>query len=261
MIVHKMMVRLHMFVKSGWNLIFCICLLFSTLGCAPTCCPSADLIDVPEDAIDEAVSQASEDSLFEMTEWIPEDWWNLFEDEQLASFIEQALDKNPTIQTAHTQILAAESNAKRVRAALFPTLFWDGDVTRTKVSETSVIQELGKQFTSNLPIPPAGGPLFPVYFTEYETYLNFTYDFDLWGKNRNDWKAALDLVHSKIADEAFARLALSISVASVYLQLQIDYQRADTLSKIVSNREKFSELTNQRVFHNISNNPVFNKHQ
>jgi len=189
---------------------------------------------------------------------LPDDWWQLFNDEQLVGFIETTLEKNPTLQAAQAKILSAAYNARQVKAALFPTLSWNGDVSRQKLSQTALIpfgienSPIGTPGGAGLPVT-AGSNGIPVYFTQYETELAFTYDFDIWGKNRDLFRAALGEIQATIADEAFSRLELTVAVAMAYFKLQIDYKRLEIAQALVANREKYTELVEHRVNGNISN--------
>lgn len=211
-------------------------LLILMVGC--TCCPRAEPIDVPCAAIEQAQQEGSSDLIENGCEILPEDWWLMFDDPQLTEFIETAFERNPTLQIAHANILLAAANANRVRSFLFPSITLGADVSRQKLSETGLF--------------PTGPPFgLPVYFTQTETELNLTYDFDIWGKNRNAWGAALGEVQAKLADEAFKRLQLGILVAMTYYALQIDYQRINIVNALIRNETEYVELIKQRVDANL----------
>lgn len=220
--------------------------------------PRAQPLELPSAALESATQQIVEDPLFDHTAALPNDWWALFDDTQLADFIQKAFDRSPTLQSARAKILLANSTADRVRANLYPNLLWAADVSRQKLSETGLIP-------FNIAAPGTTGPApaqlaatggrahIPVYFTQYETELNFSYDFDVWKKNRNTWRAALGEVRAKIADEQFARLELGAAVAQTYFRLQIAYSRLKIAYAIVENFEKTLALTKQRLQGNLDN--------
>lgn len=134
-----------------------------------------------------------------------------------------------------------------------------GDISRQKLSETALIPFLSTETsptglvspTGGFPIP-AGALGIPVYFTQYETEFILTYDFDIWGKNRKTWKAALNEIQAEYADLAFSRLQLGISVARTYYQLQISYRRQEILIELVENRMKYQDLVRNLVSGNLS---------
>ena len=70
--------------------------------------------DMPEAAIDLVKEDAEQDPLFESVDWVPSDWWTMFDDPQLEQFICTAIARNPTLQAARENIYLAHYNANRV---------------------------------------------------------------------------------------------------------------------------------------------------
>lgn len=232
--------------------------LWTFSGCSPIghACP----IDVPAEALANAVQEANEDPIFQNPEfaYIPEEWWLLFDDAQLDGVIQTSFSKNPTLQTARMQILSAHYMADNVRSALFPYLGFGADVSRQKLSTTGVFPFSSGPPGSGTPVvavPTTPGPStgIPEYFTLYETELNFRYNFDFWDKNRNAFRAALGQVQANIAEEAFARLQLGISIAEVYYELQMNYKRQEIAKALVNNRSTYLDLVQRRVNANLDN--------
>ncbi|MBA3722698.1 MAG: efflux transporter outer membrane subunit [Parachlamydiaceae bacterium] len=229
-------------------------------------------IDLPVSAIEIAIQDTSEDPIFDPNDWLPINWWIIFNDPQLTSFIETAIIKNPTLQIAQANILKSKYAADSVRASLYPSLYWGGDISRQKLSETGLAFPNGtgnpskpSSSSASSILPTSSGPApanapfaggsagIPVYFTQYETELAFTYDFDIWKKNRNTLKAAIGELNARIADEAFTRLQLSISVAKVYFQLQIYYKLLKNAQDLVKNQSQYNDLTLKRVENSLDN--------
>lgn len=219
---------------------------------------SQPVYPTPSQAIAQAIDESKDTPGFAETEFIPQDWWNLFNDPQLTDFVTQALAQSPSIETARAQIRSAAATADRVRAALFPNLTWNADGSRQKLSETGVIPfgntAPGTQTAAPvIAVPVTPNSAIPVYFSLYETELNLTYDFDFWGKNRNTFRAALGDVQSNIAEEAFARLQLSYSVAQSYFNLQTYYKRQKVLKALVHQRTQYRDMVQQRMNANVDN--------
>lgn len=252
-----------------------VLLLLSITSCNSS--PRALPIEPPNDVMESVIQEASSDPLFEANVPIPTNWWTLFNDEQLSQFIQTTLEKNPTLKQAQTKILLAQASADQIRATLYPNIYWGGDVSRQKLSKTGLGFPPGSSssttaatssagFSPVLPKPIPGTiplspnpPSIPVYFTQWETELSFYYDFDIWSKNRNTLRAAIGEVYSNIADEAFSRLQLSISVAQVYYQLQIDYKRQEIAKALVENQNRYLELVQKRLELNLAaQQPVYN---
>lgn len=203
-------------------------------------------LDPPVHALEVATQEAGKDPLFEYTEILSDEWWELFNDEQLTRFIKTAFARNPTLQAAQAKIYLAKAFADRARAPLFPNISWGGDILREKFSETGLIPFGATGASASLPAT-GGSAGIPVYFTQYETELNLMYDFDVWGKNRFTLRAAVGEMQARIADEAFVRLQLGISVAQAYFQLQIYYKRQEYAQSLVENKAKYLELVKLRV--------------
>jgi NodT family efflux transporter outer membrane factor (OMF) lipoprotein len=232
---------------------FATLILLLTGGCR--CGSRAQPIDFPSHAIEAALDEAAPDPLFDMEQRLQRDWWGLFHDEQLAHLIEIAFEQNPTLHGAYERILLAATNANKARAVLFPSLTWGADISRQKLSETGIIPfKQNGPTVGGTPQPATGGVAgIPVYFTQYETEFILNFDFDIWGKNRNTWRAALSEVQAKIADEAFSRLQLGISVAQVYFRLQVDYKRREIARALVESFDKYLGLINRRVQSQLEN--------
>lgn len=230
--------------------------VLSFIGC--TCPCHVVPLDLPDCALENAVDTAQNESLVEYGSQIPREWWLLFNDAQLNECIEKTLVRNPSLQAAQAQILASCYNAAKVRSELYPYVFLGADVSRQKLSKTGVIPFNSGPTGSNTPVidvptVPGSKSMIPEYFTLYETELNLRYSFDFWGKHKNAFCAALGMVQAKIAEEAFTRLALSIAVASVYYELQVNYKRRDTMIAFVKNRISYTELVQKRVKANLDN--------
>lgn len=209
-------------------------------------------IPVPEQALEEQVNEAASNPQFELTEDFPENWWELFHDEQLDSFIEKALCYNPTVQIASANIRRAKYNSDAVFANLFPFASLQANVQRQKVSKTIINPLLSVPVQTNVPItPPAGSP--PFSFTEYYLAASIIYDLDLWGKNRSLYQASVGELYASSADAIFTRLAISIAVAETYFAWQVANLRFQIAHQQVATSQALAELIRQRVQNSIAN--------
>jgi NodT family efflux transporter outer membrane factor (OMF) lipoprotein len=212
---------------------------------------------VPGEAITKAINYETDEAVTQRDTPLPADWWLLFHDDQLTCFIQKALARNPTLQSAQSRISAALYDSERLYSFLVPNVNLSGDIQRVKLSKTGVFPAdvpATIPASSGVPNAPVVPSLIPFYFTLYEAALNFKYDLDLWHKNRNAVKAALDEVQARLADEAFIRLNLTIAVAQAYWQLQVDYARWEIARRLIENRAEFEEYIRERLSHNIDTN-------
>ncbi len=236
--------------SSSYYLVAVLCLTACSSGIRET------VITTPHEAIEDSLQEAVENPIFEKAYDFPEEWWALFDDPQLAQFIQTAYAQNPTLLSAKTRIFAAAYNADNVRSVLFPNITWAADVNREKLSTTGVIPFSSgpNSPTSAAPVTPGATSGIPVYFTLYETEFNLTYHFDFWDKNRNLFRAALGQVQANIAEEAFAKLSLGIALAKVYFEMQIDYELQEIAQSLVNSRRSYFELIQRRIHANLDDN-------
>ncbi len=72
--------------------------------------------------------------------------------------------------------------------------------------------------------------------------LNLAYEFDWWGKYRNQVNAAKAQIDAARAEQAQAALTLTSSVASAYYQLQANYALENVLQQEVDNNQRLADL-------------------
>ena len=96
-------------------------------------------------------------------------WRDLFNDEQLKSYIEEGLENNIDIRIALQNVVAAEAYVKQGKAGYYPTLSGTASFTRTKNSANS---QFGSFFTEPL--------------EQYELSGTLSWEADIWGKIRSN---------------------------------------------------------------------------
>lgn len=230
------------------NLGFLFCFIIILTSCE-SCRERACMIELPTPALEQAYQEASD---FTFVEALSPSWWELFNDPQLTWLIETALVQNPSLQAAQDRIYQAAYGADFEKSYLFPHFGLEADLQRQKLSETGVIpfQSGGIGGTSSVPVQ-GSGPI-PVWYTLYETSVNFAWEIDLWGKRRDAYCAALDEMHAREADEAFRRLQISVLVAESYFELQTAYRRHAVQEALVDSLGKRLELTKQKKAHRLA---------
>ena len=83
--------------------------------------------------------------------------------------------------------------------------------------------------------------------------LNFSYEFDFWGKNRAAVAAATSETEAARADLAQARLTLSTSVASAYADLVQLYAESASTERAIEVRTRTVELLSERRAQGLEN--------
>lgn len=131
-------------------------------------------------------------------------WWTMFNDQGLNK-LEQSLDANsPSLAIALARYERASAFESEARAGLFPQLGVDGAGGHNRQS-------------NNRPLRGANQP------NEYDANgLEFSgdYEFDLWGRIRNEVAAGHAQAQAAQADLASAKLSLEAQLADDYFQLR-----------------------------------------
>ncbi len=157
-------------------------------------------------------------------------WWTLYGDTTLAKLVEEALANNQDLALATARVDEARALARVVDSALVPAVDAGAQRDRLRLSDRSATRL------------PAGTPL---ERNNYRSQLNVSYELDLWGRLRNDAKAARsELLASESARET-VRLALTAEVVQSYYALRaLDAQVRSTRRSLELRQ---SDLKLQRV--------------
>ena len=122
------------------------------------------------------------------------DWWRLFGDARLSALMQEAEKNSPSLELARQRVLEARATARASRSGLFPTMNLAAGARRDRGSGTMAFQFAGGRSRTTL-----------------SHGLDFSYELDVWGKNKNT--AAAGLARAEAADAALhsARLGLQDS--------------------------------------------------
>jgi len=164
--------------------------------------------------------------------WPDERWWTRYGDAQLDALMDEAVAGSPTLAEAEARLLKAQALQASAAAATFPMLNGAANAQEAKQ-------------TYNYLFPKAFLPL------GYQGYglaqLNFSYEFDFWGKYRSAIAAATSRERAAQADIAQARLVLTTQIAATYADLAGLYADRDVTQQAVRVREDTARLVAQRV--------------
>jgi len=186
---------------------------------------------VQADAAGLAASQSLAGARLSSAAWPSSAWWQRFGDPQLDALIAEALAGSPGMGSARARIDKAVALAASSGAALAPQASASADVTR-------------QHFSANGIFPP---PLAGSWYTQTQLAANISYEFDLWGRNRAAYDAALGQVRAAEVDAYAVRLLLSASVARAYAQLGRSFEQLDLAHSTLVQRQAIFDLIRQRV--------------
>lgn len=149
-------------------------------------------------------------------------WDKLFTDQQLQSYIKEAIQNNLDMKIALQNMAAAEATLKQGKAGYLPSINATATVTHQELSKNS-------QF----------GSIFNGSIDQYDLSTKLSWEADIWGKIRSNKRAlAAKYLESNVARQA-VQTELIANVASVYYQLLAIDEQIKVASSTLENR-KFS---------------------
>lgn len=152
-------------------------------------------------------------------------------DPQLNRLVALALKDSPTMAVAQARVRQADAAAGQTQAAAGASLALDGSATRERYPEHS-----------QYPPPIAGS-----WRTSGHAALDFSYDFDFWGRNRSALDAALGRAAASRADAQAAAATLTASIARTYFQWQAADQHLRIAQQVEAQRQALVERQARRV--------------
>lgn len=154
-------------------------------------------------------------------------WWTGFGDPQLDRLVEAGLAGNPTLESALARVRSAQAAVSVQHAGQLPQVSADGQVLNERFSERYIIP------------PPYGGTTQWVPTAQ----VNFSWDIDLFGRQRALLAQARSQADAARLDTAAARLTISTSVAQAYVGLAQAYRQIRVADSFVSTRKRALDYT------------------
>ncbi len=179
-----------------------------------------------------SIEGALKNPAFQEGAWPEENWWEIFQDPLLSSYITTALADSPRMQQAEAKVEVAKQIAKEKRAILFPDLSFNPQTNWQHWSKNGIFRSFA--------------PTFPGTFNDINVTFNSFWDLDLFGKNKQLYYAALGRFHAEEAEKASVRLFLSALVAKTYFELQAHHERYTLLKKTKEKRQTLLGLREAR---------------
>jgi len=167
--------------------------------------------------------------------WPSEDWWTAYDDPQLNALIAEALKDAPDLRIAEARVREAQGVAEQNGAYRLPQASAKGSA-----DEARIAQSIG--------LPPSVSGFLPGGFHILgQASVNLTYELDFFGRNRARFAAATSAAEAARADQAAARLELSIDVADAYADFARLTADRDVAAQSVRVRQDTSNLVGNRL--------------
>ncbi|HEY7995367.1 MAG TPA: TolC family protein, partial [Steroidobacteraceae bacterium] len=158
-----------------------------------------------------ASDQALKDARVDPAAWPADGWWHSYGDPQLDALVEEGLAGSPSLAIAQARLRAAQAQTVSARAGRAPRTVIDASITRQRYPENDLYP------------PPLGGS----WSTEARAALDFSWELDFWGRNRQLLATALSGEQAAEADRQAARLAIAVAVVQAYIQFNLNYALLD----------------------------------
>ena len=149
----------------------------------------------------------------------------------------EALADSPSLQVAQARLREAQAVATSASAARWPNTTMNAETARQRYSANGLY-----------PAPFAGN-----YSTDGRVAVDFSYDLDFWGHNREVLESARANVRAAEADHAAARLALTVAVARAYFNFDLQFALLDIANASLEQQNAILDLTQQRASRGLEN--------
>ncbi|MBQ8938085.1 MAG: efflux transporter outer membrane subunit, partial [Bacteroidaceae bacterium] len=205
-------------VTSAVTMLAAICLLS---GCKTYSSYHAD--STATDVLKEQLRAIGESTTDSASNTLPAEWRKVFTEPKVAALIEEALQHNSDLQTAHLQVQAAKAALRGAKGELFPAVGLTASKSNSRFKNSD----------------------FTATSSGYHLGAEASWEIDAFGRMRNAKRAAAAIVEEQMTYEQAVRTELIATVATAYYQLEMyDAQIADTRSIIDSWTES---IATQRV--------------
>src|SRR5438309_2036986 len=161
--------------------------------------------------------------------WPAAGWWRRYNDPQLDRLMDEAVAGSPDLAAAAARFRRAQGLAQQAGAALLPSIDASASGTEQKQSR-------------NTGLPVRGG-----WHDTGVAALGFSFDLDLWGKNRAALRAANKDAEAAQYDADEARLVITTGIAATYSDLAALYAQRDSFDSALDIRTQTLKLVQQRV--------------
>lgn len=187
--------------------------------------------------LDHALPEAwqENDSDFQQTLPVDDQWWKNFNDPTLDSLIEVAVKQNYSVLMAADRIAMAKANLRIQQGSYSPTLGLAAGWTRQQSSG----------HTSNL----------PQTITQYsDATLSMNWEIDVFGSIRNRVKAQKENFAASKEDYNAVMVSLCAQVASAYINLRELQQEVEVVKKNCLSQQAVVKITEKGTKQGLSQN-------
>ncbi|MBD2840409.1 efflux transporter outer membrane subunit [Pseudomonas sp. JM0905a] len=208
---------------SLFSVVSLLCACIDSQGIAP----QAERLDATQLDPGSAIRRAERDAAWPSTQW-----WRAYGDPQLDVWMEQALADSPSLAMAAARVRQARALAGVVESAEQPQVNFDANLQR-------------KRWPDDYFYGP--GELARTTSWNNISLLGFSYDLDLWGRERSRSHQALDQTRVAVAEARLAALELQGNLVRSYIRLALLHAEMDVARANLSQQEQVLHLAERRL--------------
>lgn len=203
----------------------------ATLAMAASACSTAPPVALKDGDVPPAFTAPA---AAEQTAWPALDWWTTLNAEELPALETQAKDQNLDLIAATARVLQAQAQTGIAGSALFPNIDATGSAQRSGSDRPGVL----------------GGNTHNTFGVSAQA----SYELDLWGVNRNSYRAAEQSeLAARYAKQTVA-LTITADVANTYLDILALRQRITIANRNVDAAKRILAITEAKVTNGVSSN-------
>jgi NodT family efflux transporter outer membrane factor (OMF) lipoprotein len=171
-------------------------------------------------------------------DWPSERWWSVYGDAQLDKLIDEALAGSPSLAQAEARVRKAQAQVEQARGVRQPQV--TGNVTAAEVKQS---------YNNGIPslFVPRG------YNDTGRATVDFSWDADLFGRNRAAVAAAVSEAEAQRIDTAQARLVLTSGLVATYADLARLFAERDATEQAIELRRVTVGLATRRTQEGVAN--------
>ena len=172
-------------------------------------------------------------------QWPAQTWWQGFNDPQLNSLMDEALQNAPDMVAAKARLEKAQAFSQQVAAAMQPDASFNASVSETKQSLNMGFPPAFKQF------------LLDGYHPSTKITVDANYDLDLWGKSKAAVRGAAGEQKAAELESEVVRQNLAVALTRAYVELNHLYATRDEVAELKMGADIKLDLYQQRADHQL----------
>jgi NodT family efflux transporter outer membrane factor (OMF) lipoprotein len=207
------MQKVFSFIKSSDHF-FSVLLLFIALLMMAGCAPKTQPVNIGIDTTEVFSATGQENA--------PKRWWTAFDDKQLNSLVDTALQSNFNLKTTWERLQAAQAAVDRQSSSFFPTI---------DASASGEVSKYQNQFIQN---------------QSFRLGLSAGYEVDLWGRIQSRVEAERYRAKAAMRDYQIAAISLAAEITRTWYQLVEAQNQLELVNKQVETNAKVLDLIETR---------------